>query len=73
MAKVFGIVATTGRDAFREDRRDDINECAKTLPGDINAGGKSRQAEALLWKNEDPELWAAAASAASNEGVNWKQ
>ncbi|KAJ7328262.1 hypothetical protein DFH08DRAFT_815768 [Mycena albidolilacea] len=59
----------TGRDKFREDRHDEIHEYSKTLPGAINAGGKFRKAESLMWAEEDQASWEAAAS--SEEDVDW--
>ncbi|KAJ7737516.1 hypothetical protein B0H16DRAFT_1730298 [Mycena metata] len=69
LAKVFGLATQNGRDKFRQERRDEIRELSKKLPGTTNAGGKSRRAEAQLWVDEDREEWEAAAVA--EEGVNW--
>jgi len=69
LAKVFGIATQTGRDKFREDRHDDIQELSRTLPGTSNAGGKFRKAESLLWANEDQGSWQAAAT--TDEDVDW--
>lgn len=69
LSKVFGIANQTGRDKFREEHRDDIRELSKTMSGSMNAGGKSRKAEAELWANENHEDWETAA--ATEEGVNW--
>ncbi|KAJ7023083.1 hypothetical protein C8F04DRAFT_1193744 [Mycena alexandri] len=69
LAKVFGLATHNGRDKFRQERRDEIRELSKKLPGTFNAGGKSRRAEAELWVDKDREEWEAAAAA--NEGVNW--
>ncbi|KAJ7658817.1 hypothetical protein DFH06DRAFT_1407372, partial [Mycena polygramma] len=71
LSKLFGLVAYTGRDKFREDNHDKINEYAKTLPGPANAGGKFRKAEALLWADEDQASWEAAA--AGDEDVDWTE
>ncbi|KAJ7848104.1 hypothetical protein B0H13DRAFT_1906931 [Mycena leptocephala] len=71
LAKLFGLGAYTGRDKFREDRHDEINKYSKSLPGAINAGGKFRKAEALLWAKEDQASWNAAA--ATDEDVDWKE
>lgn len=69
LARLLGITTYSGRDKFREDRRNEIFEYSKTLPGPMNAGGKSRQAEALLWAQEDQAAWDAAA--AVDEDVDW--
>ncbi|KAJ7430065.1 hypothetical protein B0H11DRAFT_1943751 [Mycena galericulata] len=69
LAKVIGLNVYTGRDKFRDDRHDDIHEYSKTLPGAMNAGGKFRKAEALLWAKEDQASWEAAAAA--DEDVDW--
>jgi hypothetical protein len=71
LAKLFGLGAYTGRDKFREDRHEEIDEYSKSLPGAINAGGKFRKAEALLWAKEDQASWNAAA--ATDEDVDWKE
>ncbi|KAJ7648240.1 hypothetical protein DFH06DRAFT_1476309 [Mycena polygramma] len=71
LSKLFGLVAYTGRDKFREDNHDKINEYAKTLPGSANPGGKFRKAEALLWADEDQASWEAAA--AGDEDVDWTE
>ncbi|KAJ6582151.1 hypothetical protein B0H19DRAFT_1370271 [Mycena capillaripes] len=70
MVKLLNLATYTGRDKFREDRHDEIHEYSKTLPGAINAGGKFRKAESLLWAKEDQASWEAAAS--SEEGVDWE-
>ncbi|KAJ7878224.1 hypothetical protein B0H13DRAFT_2346677, partial [Mycena leptocephala] len=69
LAKLFGLTASTGRDKFRLDRHDDIQEYSKTLTGAMNAGGKFRHAEALMWAKEDQASWEAAATA--EEDVDW--
>ncbi|KAJ7718420.1 hypothetical protein DFH07DRAFT_784953 [Mycena maculata] len=69
LGKLFNIAAYTGRDKFRDEHHDEINEYAKTLTGTINAGGKFRKAEALLWAEEDHATWDAAAEA--TDDVNW--
>ncbi|KAJ7732903.1 hypothetical protein DFH07DRAFT_780748 [Mycena maculata] len=71
LAKVIGLNVYSGRDKFRDDRHDDIHEYSKTLPGSMNAGGKFRKAEALLWAKEDQASWEAAAVA--DEDVDWVQ
>ncbi|KAJ7191120.1 hypothetical protein GGX14DRAFT_407428 [Mycena pura] len=70
LSKLLGLVSYTGRDKFWDDRHDEIYELSKTLPG-ANAGGKFRKAEGLLWANEDPSVWDAAAM--SEEDVDWAQ
>ncbi|KAJ6511259.1 hypothetical protein DFH09DRAFT_1100481 [Mycena vulgaris] len=69
LSKLLGLAAYSGRDEFREDRHDEIEAHAKTLPGTINAGGKFRKAESELWEKEDQAAWAAAA--ADDEDVDW--
>jgi hypothetical protein len=69
LAKLFGLTASTGRDKFRLDHHDDIHEYSKTLTGAMNAGGKFRHAEALMWAKEDQASWEAAATA--EEDVDW--
>ncbi|KAJ7106452.1 hypothetical protein C8R43DRAFT_1140573 [Mycena crocata] len=69
MVKLLGLASYTGRDKFAEDRHDKIHEFSKALPGDSNAGGKFRKAEALLWEKENKALWEAAA--ALDEDVDW--
>ncbi|KAJ7449767.1 hypothetical protein B0H11DRAFT_1928545 [Mycena galericulata] len=69
LAKVIGLNVYTSRDKFRDDRHDNIHEYSKTLPGAMNAGGKFRKAEALLWAKEDQASWAAAAAA--DQDVDW--
>ncbi|KAJ7148382.1 hypothetical protein B0H12DRAFT_1247040, partial [Mycena haematopus] len=69
LAKLFGLAAYTGRDKFRDDRHQEIHEHSRTLAGDMNAGGKFRKAEALLWAKEDQAAWEAAATA--DENVDW--
>jgi hypothetical protein len=71
LAKLAGIAAKSGRDEFRAQRHDDIQEYSKTLPGNINTGGKFRQAEALLWAKEDQAAWEAAVMA--DDDVDWEQ
>ncbi|KAJ7438686.1 hypothetical protein B0H11DRAFT_1935123 [Mycena galericulata] len=71
LAKLVGITAYSGRDKFRDDRHDQIHEYSKTLPGTVNAGGKFRKAEALLWTKEDQAFWDAAA--AVDEDVDWAE
>ncbi|KAJ7846639.1 hypothetical protein B0H13DRAFT_2407768 [Mycena leptocephala] len=70
LSKLFGISASTGRDQFRLERHDEIQEHSKTLSGPVNAGGKFRKAEAELWAREDHALWE---DAADDEEVNWKE
>jgi hypothetical protein len=69
LAKLLGLGAYTGRDKFRDDRHDEIHEYSKTLKGTMNAGGKFRRAEKLLWAKEDQVSWEAAV--ASDENVDW--
>ncbi|KAF8144579.1 hypothetical protein K438DRAFT_1782707 [Mycena galopus ATCC 62051] len=71
LTKLLGITSYTGRDKFRDDRHDAIVDYSNTLTGDVNAGGKFRQAEALLWAQEDQASWEAAAAA--DEGVDWHE
>lgn len=71
LSKLFGLSAYTGRDKFREERHDEINEYSQTLSGSMNAGGKFRKAEAQLWAEEDHASWEAAAN--DEEDVNWKE
>ncbi|KAJ7124676.1 hypothetical protein C8R43DRAFT_958733 [Mycena crocata] len=71
LATLLGLVAATGRDKFREDRHEDIQEFSKTLPGTSNAGGKFRQAEAILWAKEDQASWEA--DAAADKNVDWAE
>ncbi|KAJ7872094.1 hypothetical protein B0H13DRAFT_2349601 [Mycena leptocephala] len=71
LAKLAGIAAYSGRDEFRAHRHDEIHAYSKTLPGNINAGGKFRQAEALLWAKEDQASWEAAATA--DDDIDWVQ
>ncbi|KAJ7438426.1 hypothetical protein FB451DRAFT_1192661 [Mycena latifolia] len=71
LSKLFGISAYTGRDKFREDRHDQIQVYSETLSDSINAGGKFRKAEALLWAKEDHASWETAAN--DEEDVNWKE
>ncbi|KAJ6460024.1 hypothetical protein DFH09DRAFT_1114969 [Mycena vulgaris] len=52
MMKLIGIACATGRDKFRDDREDEINDLAKTLTGG-NAGGKFRKAKAVLWQRQE--------------------
>ncbi|KAJ7920221.1 hypothetical protein B0H13DRAFT_2425707 [Mycena leptocephala] len=69
LAKLFGLTASTGRDKFRLNCHDDIHKYSKTLTGAMNAGGKFRHAEALMWAKEDQASWEAAATA--EEDVDW--
>jgi hypothetical protein len=69
LAKIFGLTAYTGRDKFCEDHREDIEEYSKTLSDDMNAGGKVRKAQALLWAKEDQASWEAVAKDEKN--VDW--
>lgn len=71
LAKLLGLVAYTGRDKFRDDRHNEIHEYSQGLPGNMNAGGRFRKAEAILWAEEDQVEWNAAA--ASNEDVDWQE
>ncbi|KAF8185767.1 hypothetical protein K438DRAFT_1765558 [Mycena galopus ATCC 62051] len=48
LATLMGITSYTGRDKFHEDRHHAIKEYLLSLTGDVNAGAKFRQAEALL-------------------------
>ncbi|KAJ7024999.1 hypothetical protein C8F04DRAFT_1191913 [Mycena alexandri] len=70
VTKLLGIVSRTGRDRFREDRHDEIEEFSRTLPDDINNGGKFVKAEAQLWAKEDPATWEALVAA---EEVVWEE
>lgn len=69
LAKLLGLAAYTGHNKFRDDRHEDIHEYSKTLPGNMNSGGKFRKAEAMLWAKEDQPSWGAAAMA--EENVEW--
>lgn len=71
LSTLFGLAAYSGRDKFRDDRHDEIHAFSKTLPGPANAGGKFRQAEAMLWAKEKQALWEAAAM--NEEGVKWAE
>ncbi|KAJ7033220.1 hypothetical protein C8F04DRAFT_1261026 [Mycena alexandri] len=71
LAKLLGLVAYTGRDKFRDDCHNEIHEYSQGLPGNMNAGGRFRKAEAILWAEEDQVEWNAAA--ASNEDVDWQE
>ncbi|KAJ7908207.1 hypothetical protein B0H13DRAFT_2331610 [Mycena leptocephala] len=71
LSKLLGLVASSGRDQFRQDRYDDILEYSKTLTDAINAGSKFRKAEGLMWAEEDQASWEAAA--ASEEDVDWEE
>ncbi|KAF8197341.1 hypothetical protein K438DRAFT_2119953 [Mycena galopus ATCC 62051] len=71
LTTLMGITSYTCRDKFRDDRHDAIEEYSLTLTGDVNAGAKFRQAEALLWAQEDQASWEAAAAA--DEGVDWHE
>ncbi|KAJ7018302.1 hypothetical protein C8F04DRAFT_1199086 [Mycena alexandri] len=70
VTKLLGIVSRTGRDRFREDRHDEIEEFSRTLPDDINNGGKFVKVEAQLWAKEDPVTWEALVAA---EEVVWEE
>ncbi|KAJ6550624.1 hypothetical protein DFH09DRAFT_1086570 [Mycena vulgaris] len=69
LSKLLGLATYSGRDKFREDRHDEIEAHAKTLPGTIKAGGKFHKVESELWEKEDQAAWAAAA--ADDEDVDW--
>ncbi|KAJ7798829.1 hypothetical protein B0H13DRAFT_2391419 [Mycena leptocephala] len=71
LSKLLGIVASGGRDKFRKDRHDAIEEHSKTLRDPINAGGKFRKAEAIMWAEEDQASWDAAA--VSDEDIDWEE
>ncbi|KAJ7141935.1 hypothetical protein C8R43DRAFT_954587 [Mycena crocata] len=71
LAKLMGLTAYTGRDKFRDDRHDEIEQYSKSLPGSSNAGGKFRKAEALLWAKEDQTVWETAATA--EDDVDWAE
>ncbi|KAJ7085632.1 hypothetical protein C8R43DRAFT_965198 [Mycena crocata] len=71
LAKLMGLAAYTGRDKFRDDRHDEIEQYSKSLPGSSNAGGKFRKAEALLWAKEDQTVWETAATA--EDDVDWAE
>ncbi|KAJ7848894.1 hypothetical protein B0H13DRAFT_1906537 [Mycena leptocephala] len=58
LSKLLGLVASSGRDQFRQDHYDDILD-------------KFRKAEGLMWAEEDQASWEAAA--ASEEDVNWEE
>ncbi|KAJ7252864.1 hypothetical protein C8J57DRAFT_1519652 [Mycena rebaudengoi] len=68
LAKLARIASYTGRDKFREEHHDEIFEYSKTLPSEMNAGGRFRKAEFLLYAQEDQALWE---DAAANEEVDW--
>jgi hypothetical protein len=70
LSKLFGLCASTGRDRFRLERHDEIEEHSKTISGPMNAAGKFRKAEAELWLLEDHASWEAAVD---DEDVNWKE
>lgn len=70
MSKLLGLAHRTGRDKFREDEHDRIEEFSWTLTDDSNPGGKFMKAEALLWAEEDPAVWEAMVTA---EKVDWKE
>lgn len=72
LKKLLNLASYTGRDKFRTDCHDEIHEHSKTLPGSINAGGKFRKAEALLWAKEDHASWEAAVRAAE-ENVDYQE
>ncbi|KAJ7889994.1 hypothetical protein B0H13DRAFT_1887758 [Mycena leptocephala] len=59
LSQLLGLVASSGRTKFREDRHDDIEEYSKTLTDAINAGAKFRKAEAIMWAEEDQASWEA--------------
>ncbi|KAJ6537828.1 hypothetical protein B0H19DRAFT_1078946 [Mycena capillaripes] len=61
LARLVGIVAVSGCNKFRKACRDKIWEFSKTLPNNMNAGGKFRKAESILWAKEDQGKWEAAA------------
>jgi hypothetical protein len=67
--KLLALTTYTGRDKFAANRHDKIQEYSKTLTGAVNAGGKHRHAEALLWAKEDKASWEAAAI--DEEGIDW--
>ncbi|KAJ7924685.1 hypothetical protein B0H13DRAFT_2577491 [Mycena leptocephala] len=71
LSKLLGLVASSSRDKFRQDRYDNILEYSKTLTDAINAGSKFRKAEGLMWAEEDQASWEAAA--ASEEDVDWEE
>ncbi|KAJ7032240.1 hypothetical protein C8F04DRAFT_1262203 [Mycena alexandri] len=71
IAPATALAAYTGRDKFRDERHDEINEYSATLSG-TNAGGKFRKAEAILWAKEDQALWESSAEA-SEENVDWEE
>ncbi|KAJ7670989.1 hypothetical protein B0H17DRAFT_1209236 [Mycena rosella] len=71
LSKLLGLATYTGRDKFRDDHHNDIQEHSKTLPGIMNAGGKFRKAESLLWVKEDQASWEAVAVA--DEDVDWEE
>lgn len=71
LSKLMGLAAYTGRDKFRDERHDEINEFATTVSG-ANAGGRFRKAEAILWAKEDQASWEAGA-AACEENIDWEE
>jgi hypothetical protein len=71
LSKLLGIVASGGHDKFHKDRHDAIEEHSKTLRDPINAGGKFRKAEAIMWAEEDQASWDAAA--VSDEDIDWEE
>jgi hypothetical protein len=71
LSKLLGIVASSGHDKFHKDRHDAIEEHSKTLRDPINAGGKFRKAEAIMWAEEDQASWDAAA--VSDEDIDWEE
>lgn len=70
LAKLLGITAYSGRDKFRDECHDQIEQYSKTLSGG-NASGKFRAAEAELWAKEDQPSWNAAA--AVQKDVDWNE
>ncbi|KAJ6534281.1 hypothetical protein B0H19DRAFT_1271998 [Mycena capillaripes] len=69
LSRLLGIVAYSGRDKFRDDCHNKISEFSKTLPDNMNAGGKFRKAEGILWAKEDQGKWEAAANV--DDDVDW--
>ncbi|KAJ7036996.1 hypothetical protein C8F04DRAFT_1181012 [Mycena alexandri] len=70
LQKLLGLAKFTGRDKFRGDRHEEILDLAHSLPG-VNIGGNFRRAEGILFAKEDKAVWDT--TAASEEGVNWKE
>ncbi|KAJ7831038.1 hypothetical protein B0H13DRAFT_1915657 [Mycena leptocephala] len=73
LSKLLGLVASSGRDQFRQDRYDDILEYSKTLTDAINAGSKFRKAEGLMWAEEDQASWEAAAASERGRQLGERQ